>query len=327
MRSAGATLREPFVNRAPVPLGITVVCTLVLFGAMPIVARAHEGTAVGADLSLPPAVELAPEHPRIRAGAAILLDGRTGEPLVAHGVDEPRAPASLTKILTALVVLERGRLSETVTISPAAARTGGYRLGLRVGQRVLLEDLVAAILIRSANDAAAAAAEHVGGSIRGFAALMNAEARALGLRNSHFVNPHGLDAPGHVSTARDLGRLTRVALEDPRFAEFVRASKATVTIWRVERGTRMIARRVPIASHNRLLGRLNGADGVKTGFTSRAGRCLVASATRGAQRLIAVLLDSDYRWREATQLLEYGFRVKTAANAPPRSLEGQPSSG
>jgi len=243
----------------------------------------------------------------VSAASAILLNAETGTVLFARNPDEVRPPASTTKILTALVILERGRLSDMVTVSRAAAQVAGQQLGLRVGQRISLQDLLEAILIQSANDAAVAAAEHVGGDLPGFVALMNATAQELGLRESRFANPHGLDEPGHYTSARDLARLAKVALENPAFAQIVRMSEARLTIWQPGRAGRLLPRVRIVRSHNRLLGRLDGADGVKTGYTGAAGRCLVASASREGQRLIAVLLNDPHRWSDAAVLLEYGF--------------------
>ena len=248
----------------------------------------------------------------VNAAAAVLMDAKTGQVLYARNPDEPLPPASVTKILTALVILERGRLSDTVVVSQEAARVGGYRLGLRRGQQLSLQDLLAAILIRSANDAAVAAAEHVGQGLEGYVALMNAKAEELGMLHSHFANPHGLDEPGHFTTARDMAVLTRVALEQPAFARLVRTREISVTIWNPGRRG-LVARARPILSHNKLLGRLEGADGVKTGYTDGAGRCLVASASRGDQRMIAVLLNDPRRWSDAASLLEFGFEAVGSA--------------
>ncbi len=234
------------------------------------------------------------------------MDAHSGAVLYELSPDAPRPPASVTKILTALVILEHGKLEDTVVVSPAAARTGGHRLGLRADQRVSLGDLLAAVLILSANDAAVAAAEHVGGGLGGFVALMNAKANELGMLNSQFANPHGLDEVSHYTTARDMALLTRVALDHPTFAELVRSRQARLTIWKPGRRTLVPQTRI-VLSHNRLLGQLNGADGVKTGYTDSAGRCLVASASRGGQRMIAVLLNDPRRWNDAAALLEYGF--------------------
>lgn len=251
----------------------------------------------------------------VSAASAILMDAGTGEVLFEQNADDPRPPASITKILTALVILERGVLSDTVVVSQAAASAGGYRLGLRRGQRISLEDLLSAILIRSANDAAVAAAEHVGSGMAGFVAMMNAKAEELGMYHSHFENPHGLDEPGHYTTARDMAVLARVAMTHPYFAQLVRTREATVTIWQVgHRGLKARAR--TILSHNKLLGRVEGADGIKTGYTDAAGRCLVASASRGSQRMIAVLLKDPQRWTDAARLLEFGFGTGTGTVLP-----------
>ncbi len=274
---------------------------------------------IGESLAVPRIGGL-PEPPGavgVNAASAILVDGKSGTVLFERYPDAPRSPASVTKILTALVVLEYGQLDDRVLVSRTAAETGGFRLGLRAGQWISLNDLLAAILIRSANDAAVAAAEHVGKSLNGFVALMNATARELGMTNSHFANPHGLDEPFHYTTARDMAILTRVALEHPTFARLVRTRETRVTIWKP--GRRALVPQVRIVlSHNRLLGRLEGADGVKTGYTDSAGRCLVASASRGNQRMIAVLLNDPHRWTDAATLLEYGFgSVREAARVRP----------
>jgi serine-type D-Ala-D-Ala carboxypeptidase (penicillin-binding protein 5/6) len=259
----------------------------------------------------------------IHAAAAILVDARTGEALFSRNPDEPRPPASVTKILTALVILEHGRMTDTVEVSREAAQTGGHRLGLRTGQRVSLQDLLVAVLIRSANDAAVAAAEHVGGTLNRFVTLMNATAGAIGMHHSHFANPHGLDEPYHYTTARDMAALTRVALAHPTFAELVRAREVPVVVWKPARRG-YLPQTLLVRSHNRLLGQLDGADGVKTGYTGGAGRCLVASASRGSQRMIAVLLNDPRRWTDAATLLEYGFgAARTAALEAPAG-PGQP---
>jgi serine-type D-Ala-D-Ala carboxypeptidase (penicillin-binding protein 5/6) len=280
--------------------------------------------ALGETLALPRPGR--PNHPDdadvfgLRAASAVLMDANSGVVLYERFPDEARPPASVTKILTALVILEHGHLTDTVTVSSAAARTGGHRLGLRAGQRISLDDLLAAILIRSANDAAVAAAEHVGGGLGGFVALMNDKAATIGMTNSRFSNPHGLDEPFHYTTARDMAMLTRVALDNPTFAELVRTRQARLTVWNPGRRNFVPQARF-VLSHNRLLGQLEGADGVKTGYTDSAGRCLVASASRGTSRMIAVLLNDPRRWTDAAMLLEYGFgSTRDAARVRPDVL-------
>jgi len=267
--------------------------------------RARASLPILEFLTLPRSIP-ADSQAHVSAASAMLVDAVTGEVLFEQEPDELRPPASITKILTALVILEHGRLTDTVAVSQAAASVGGHRLGLRRGQWISLEHLLAAILIRSANDAAMVAAEHVGGGLAGFVASMNAMARELGMHHSHFVNPHGLDEPGHFTTARDIVLLTRAAMEHPRFAGLVRTREMAVTIWRQGRRG-LVPQLRTIVSHNKLLGWLEGADGVKTGYTDAAGRCLVASASRGGQRMIAVLLNDPRRWMDAATLLEYGF--------------------
>lgn len=242
---------------------------------------------------------------QLNAASAVLMDTDTGAILFARHPMEQRAPASTTKIMTALLILEEGRLDDKVVISERAAAVGGTGLGLRRGQRVMLRDLLWAILLKSANDAALAAAEHVGGSEERFVDRMNAKAAALGMQGTHFANPHGLDDPDHHSTAYDLATLARHALRNPTFAHMVQTREASLTILTGRNGR--VVKRMAIRTHNQLLGQFFGADGVKTGYTALAGRCLVASATRGDRQLIAVLLNDTRRWVEAAALLEYGF--------------------
>ena len=204
--------------------------------------------------------------------------------------------ASTTKIMTALVAIEEGRLEDRVRIGPQAIRIYGSRAGLRAGQELRLEDLLHGLLLSSGNDAALAVAEHVAGSVEAFVERMNARARELGLLHTRFVNPHGLDAPGHYSTAYDLAQLARVALLHPTFARIVARKEYPIPPLGTWHNT------------NRLLWSFEGIEGVKTGTTGRAGDCLVAAASRSGMRLISVVLGSDNRWADTARLLEYGFR-------------------
>lgn len=239
---------------------------------------------------------------QVSALSALLVDGETGRILFEREAHERRRPASITKIMTAVLLLEKGRLKDTVVVG-RQAMVGGYGIGLKAGQRISLEDLFKAILVGSANDAAVVAAWHVAGSMDRFVAMMNAKAAALGMKDTWFQNPHGLDAEGHYSTAYDLALLTRYALSHPLFAKLVKSQKVWVTM----KDGRGRARRVLLRTHNRILGWYEGADGVKTGYTAEAGPCLIASATRGDRRLIAVLLNDHRRWLDAASLFEYGF--------------------
>lgn len=242
----------------------------------------------------------------VSAASVILMDRETGRVLFERNAKERRSPASTTKIMTAILILEKGRLHEKVLVGEQAASAGGFRLGLKPGQVVSLKDLLAAILVGSANDAAVAAAAHIAGSERRFVDLMNTKAAQLGMKDTHFANPHGLDEDGHYSTAYDLALLARYALQNPSFAQLVSRRKVQVTI-RDGRTRRVVKRRV-LKTHNKLLDRFHGADGVKTGYTEAAGPSLVASARRGDRGLIAVLLNDPRRFADAASLLEYGFQ-------------------
>ncbi|HHW12574.1 MAG TPA: D-alanyl-D-alanine carboxypeptidase [Firmicutes bacterium] len=238
--------------------------------------------------------------PRINAGAAILVEAVSGMILYAKNEHERKAPASTTKIMTAIVALEKGNLQDVVTVSPRAARTGGSSLGLRAGERIVLGELLEGVMLRSANDGSVALAEHIGGSEQNFARLMNMKAKEIGALNTNFCNAHGLTAPNHYSTAFDLALMTRYGFSLPEFVRLVGTREEAVE-WYQGTKTRQVR------NTNRLLWSFAGADGVKTGTTNRAGYCLVASATRDGRRFIAVVLNSPDRWGEAARLLEYGF--------------------
>lgn len=232
--------------------------------------------------------------------AAIVMDVRTGQVLYARDIHRRWAPASTTKMLTALLAVERLSPDLVVTISPrAAAQRGGATIGVEAGERWRIEDLLLAMMLRSANDAAIAVAEATAGSVERFVGLMNRRARDLGANQTRFVTPHGLDAAGHYSTAYDLALIARHALRNPRFASLVRRPS-----WTLAREGRPPQ---AYASTNRLLGRYPGADGVKTGWTAASGESLVASATRDNWQLVAVVLHSRDLYADIEQLLDYGF--------------------
>lgn len=241
--------------------------------------------------------------PGVKAQSAILIDAKTGQVLFEKNAARHSAPASTTKILTAIIAIESGRLDEVVKVSPKAAATTGSSMHLYPRQLLTLRELVTGLLLRSGNDAAVAIAEHLSGSVDDFVVVMNRRAQELGAYNTNFRNPHGLSAPGHYSTAADLARLTRYALTKPVFAGIVNTRETTIE-W-LDRSGR--ERDIPLRNTNKLLWMFEDADGVKTGTTGEAGPCLVSSATRGNQKLIAVVLHDHSRWVDSMQLLKYGF--------------------
>ncbi|MDM4768575.1 D-alanyl-D-alanine carboxypeptidase family protein [Solimonas sp. SE-A11] len=233
----------------------------------------------------------------VEAQAWLLM--RDGELLGEHDADAPRPMASLTKMMTALLVLESGRsLDEVVAVPAAAARDTGTRLRLRAGERMRLGDLLAAAVVASANDACQALALVVGGSGTAFVRRMNARAAALGLKQTRFTNPCGHDAPGHFSTARELAALALTVMRDPRYRVLAATSQTTIS----SRDT--TPRRFTLSNRNELVGRHPGVVGVKSGTTPNAGRCLAAFAMRGEHSALLVMLDARERWWTAGALLD-----------------------
>lgn len=230
----------------------------------------------------------------ISARKAILIDGQTGRVLYEKQADEKSLIASTTKIMTALIVCEQCNVLDRMRIPKEAVGIEGSSIYLQEGEVLTLQELLYGMMLHSGNDAATALAIYCGGTVEGFAAMMNDKARMLKMNHSHFVNPHGLDAPDHYSTARDLAILARYAMENPIFAQTV--STKTVTV-----GQRTFS------NHNKLLWRVEGADGVKTGYTKAAGRILVSSAQRQERRLIAVTIEDGNDWADHAALYEQGF--------------------
>lgn len=234
------------------------------------------------------------QPPAIGAKAFLLADYATGTIILAKNEHERLPPASLTKVMTAILALENSSPSDLVTISQRASTVELPKMGLSSGQKIFMENLLYGLLLLSANDAAVAIAEHVAGKQEAFVEMMNHKAAELGMKNTHFTNPQGFDEDGHFSTAYDLWLLTQHALANQAFAAVV----ATY-----ERGG--------LTSTNRFLTLYPGADGVKTGTTPLAGECLIASATRGNQKGVVVLLNSPDRYGEAASLLDYYFHNYT----------------
>lgn len=260
--------------------------------------------------------------PQVTASAFIVYDELTDSVLAERDADTPRPMASITKIMTVLLALENGNSSDPVTISEDAAGTGGQEIGLVAGETLTLGALVKAALIRSGNDSAAAIAEHIGGSIAGFARMMNERAEELGMENTNFVNPHGLDATGHFSSPRDMLIVARHAMSMP---EFVEVARARVMVFPDSPGG--TARSA--SNTNRILNTYEGAIGVKTGETPRAGLTYVGAAERHGRRVFAVVFNSigqRAHLADAVTLYDWAFQDLSIDGTLAAGIPYQPSS-
>ena len=230
----------------------------------------------------------------ISAECAILIDAQTGRVLYEKKAEEKSLIASTTKIMTALVICEQTNVLDRVKIPKEAVGIEGSSMYLKEGEVLTVQELLYGLMLQSGNDAAVALAIYCGGTVEGFTELMNDKAHRLGMTQSHFANPNGLDSPGNYSTARDMGILTAYAMQNPIFAQTV--STKTITI-----GERCLR------NHNKLLWQLEGANGVKTGYTKAAGRILISSVTRMGRQLIAVTFNAPDDWQDHKTLIEDGF--------------------
>ncbi|MEA4883376.1 MAG: D-alanyl-D-alanine carboxypeptidase family protein [Clostridia bacterium] len=292
--------------------GLAVLALLCASLSLPALAEAigSMAAAIAAPVPMPAPVPAAmsasvPTAPTIAARSAILVDAETGQVLYALNADERLAPASITKIMTILIAMEHvraGRISldDEVTVSTEASLMGGSQVYLKEREKVPVRDLLAAAAIRSANDASLAIAEHVAGTADDFVMLMNRRAAELGMVNTHFSNPEGLDAPDHDTTAADIAIMARELVKHPEVLEWTRT-----WIGKMRGGA------YDLFNTNRLIVEYEGADGLKTGHTETAGYCLAGTAKRGDLRLVSVVMgtatDKD-RVRETAKLLDYGFR-------------------
>lgn len=241
-------------------------------------------------------------EPQINSRIALIYDRTSGKIMYEKNGNKQTPMASTTKIMTAIVVLENANLKDVVTIDSKAAGMGGSRLGLKKNDKITVNDLLYGLMLRSGNDAAVALANHVGGSIEGFAEMMNAKAKEMGLTNSHFVVPHGLDNEGHYTTAYELAKMADYALQIEKFKEIVSTYSATITINGYPKA---------INNTNKLLGSVAGVYGVKTGFTNGAGRCLVAACERDNLDIITVIIGADtnnQRTEDSKELIEYAYK-------------------
>lgn len=243
----------------------------------------------------------APEPPDISAKSAIIVDAATGTIIYEKNSHEKRPPASTTKIMTAIIALEYGNPNDIVTASEHACETDNSSMHLKPGEKIKLDDLLYALMLRSANDAAVCIAEHIAGSEENFVKLMNEKATQIGAVDTHFVNPHGLHDDNHYTTAYDLALIARYAIQIPAFNKYV----ATKQI-RINRSIN--TQDVTMRNTANFLWKYKGADGIKTGHTNKAGRCFVGSATRDGWRIVSVVLGSNNAGRDTTILMDYAFK-------------------
>lgn len=242
------------------------------------------------------------DNPKLNSRIALVYDRASGRILFDKNGDKTTPMASTTKIMTAIVVVENSNLSDIVTIDSKSAGTGGSRLGLKKNDKITVNDLLYGLMLRSGNDAAVALAIHVGGSVEGFAELMNKKARKLNLTSTHFMVPHGLDMDGHYTTAYELAKMADYALKNKKLKEIVSTKTCTININNNPK---------VISNTNELLGSVSGVYGVKTGFTNGAGRCLVTACKRDSLDIITVIIGADtkkIRTSDSMKLIEYSFK-------------------
>ena len=240
-------------------------------------------------------------EPIINSRIGIIYDRKSGKVIWGKNENKRSAMASTTKIMTCIVVIENADLNAEVKVSAKAAGTGGSRLGLKKDDKITIKDLLYGLMLRSGNDAAVALAEYVGKDKEGFANLMNKKAKELGLKDTHFVTPHGLDDPEHYTTAYELAKIADYALKNEMFAKIVGTKEHTININGYAK---------QLCNTNELLGYLQGVSGVKTGFTNNAGRCLVTSVNRNDFEIITVVLGADtkkIRTADSINLIEYAY--------------------
>lgn len=240
-------------------------------------------------------------EPKINSRAAVIYDRKSKKVIWGKAENERRKMASTTKIMTAIIVLENVKLDEIATISKKSAGTGGSRLGLKEGDKISINNLLYGLLLVSGNDSAVALAEYVGGSVEGFAEKMNKKAEELELKNTHFVTPHGLDQDEHYTTAFELAKLADYALQNKVFSNIVATRNYTISI---------NGNPKELKNTNELLGNLYGVNGVKTGFTNGANRCLVTSVKRDDMNIITVVLGADtkkLRTQDSVKLIDYAY--------------------
>ena len=237
--------------------------------------------------------------PRVTARSAVVVEARTGRVLYERNMDNRQFPASTTKIMTLIVALEKGNLDDVVKVGPHAAGTEGSTLWLEEGDEITLRELLYGMMLHSGNDATVAVAEHIAGSVDAFARLMTDKAHEIGANDTNFVNANGLPDDAHYTTAHDLALIASYGYTLPEFEEIVSTKEITFP-W-VKDETHLLR------NENQMLWLYEGGNGVKTGYTDAAGRCLVSAAKRDGIQLVAVVLDSNWMWNDSILLLDYGF--------------------
>lgn len=249
----------------------------------------------------PPPGSVSKIAPKTRAAAVMVIDARSGEIFYEKNADAPRAPASTQKLLTALVVAERGFLDRPVTVQPGDTYAEPSKLYIKAGETYTRMELLRALLVKSSNDVARCLARDTAGSVEGFSDLMNQKARELGAVNSHFLNPNGLPMPGQYSSARDLSIIAKAAYANPTIRSIVCLPRI---VFRYSNG-----RTRELENTNKLLKRLAYCNGMKTGYTDAAGRCLIASGARPGRDIIVVVLGDSKSsiWQDASALLSWGL--------------------
>ena len=236
----------------------------------------------------------------VSAKGAVIINGDNGEVIFEKNAHTRMSMASTTKIMTGLLLCEHGNFEREITVTPEMVRVEGSSMGLLAGDKVTLHDLLYGLMLASGNDAANVIAFTLGGSLDGFVNMMNEKAKELGLENTSFATPSGLDDENHYTTAYELAKITYHAMQNPEFAKAVSTEKATLNY-----GNPPYRR--SLSNHNKLLKNFDGAVGVKTGFTKKSGRCLVSAARRDGKFVIAVTLNDPNDWQDHKNMLEYGF--------------------
>lgn len=269
-------------------IGVLFLSILLVYSVLPLSINA----------TAPPSILTS--APSVSAKSAILIEGNRRTPIYQKNADEIRPMASTTKIMTALVAIERAPLDTVITTPACAINTEGSSIYLVEDEQLTLEQLLYALMLESANDAAVAIAVGLAGSIDEFANWMNEKARSLGLVNTHFTNPHGLDHEAHYTTARELAIIAAHALENQSFRAIASTRKITIPHAGTE-GVRLLV------NHNKMLHLYKDCIGVKTGYTHKSGRCLVSAAQRDGVTVVAVTLSASDDWNDHQKMLDYGF--------------------